>query len=615
MTPRLRRITYGAAIALPVASLALNLVAWLRYGIALPMYDDWYGYMTGLKGSFSLANLFKPLNDTLAPVGYLFDALAERYLDGNAVAYQFLSMLLVLGGLLWLQWRLLAVALQVRWQRGLCFLLTLLMLQPGSYWGQQNLAYHQALPLVFLLAALLVLLSPRPAAPLRTPLMFVLALLAGLSYVSGAFAALAVGVVLAGVAMLCPVPHLRTEWRRGALALGLGGAFTSAWQFAAAVYPNPGLTHRPDAPLALPYQPDFWWFLLGKLGRSLALPPQWPLASCLAVLGVLALTLVLAMRLLRLALRQPPPALALWRTLVVFACIAAAATVYLFLVAAGRTYLRPPEVKTALQVFAFGFERFHFFWATLLWPWVAAAACVVLRGHLHGGQRLAVSLGVVLTVLMLAGGVLSHAQSHGETAAWRQANLRCLLAQMQRGETVDCPEYVTVDMAAAYAHGRASGAAFVRQFPVLPMPVGDHPPPAFRWTRDGMHAQLHELSWDPGGAVLRSTGSDPQMLLQMGAPEALARCRLLQVSALLRSDQADILQVFYRSLGETDYTEAHSQRVSWQAAPGVLQRLDLQIDSATGFESHLRVDPGSRPQSIELLELEVRCQLAVAKPR
>src|SRR5688572_18990022 len=86
---------YAAAIlvAAPLFGLALSCASWLHYGIDLPFYDDFrvYGSRTAL--SLDPRDLFAPSNDTLYPVGMALDVLAQRFLNGNAVAYQFFSML------------------------------------------------------------------------------------------------------------------------------------------------------------------------------------------------------------------------------------------------------------------------------------------------------------------------------------------------------------------------------------------------------------------------------------------------------------------------------------------------------------------------------------------
>lgn len=604
-----RRGALWILLGLPVASLALGALAWLRYGIDLPIYDDWFGYVSGLKGSFGTENLFKPLNDTLAPVGYFLDALAQRYLDGNMLPYQLLSMLGVLGGLLWLQWILLVRALGDVRLAAACFVLTLLMLQPGSYWGQQSLAYHQALPLVFILAALALVLRDAAATAWRLGTVALLGLLAGFSYVSGAFAALACGVALWAFAAW-GAPQPRRLACAGGAVLAAVGAVAAAAQFVFAVYPNPGLTHRADAPLALPHQADFWLYMAGKLGRALALPPERPLLSLLLVLGVVLLAAVIVACLLRQVLRREPVSHEVWLTAAVLVPLVAAVGAYLMLVAAGRTNLRPPELRSATQVFAFGFERFHFFWATLLWPWLAAALCVLLRAKARGWQSAAMAAGLVAAVVLLQQGVASHFQSYRGQVEARQETVGCLLGKMQRGEVVDCPEFAQVDMAAAYAHGAQMGSSFARTFPVLAMPLGvDDPAPWWRWSGRVAPGDLYALALDAAGpaTVLRASGADPQIHFHTGRPDEMARCLMLSVQADMQVEREDAAQLFYRSRGAAGYSEAMSQvRV---IAPGAVRRLQFQVVSSEGFEDALRFDPFGSVQDARLLGLEVRCAL------
>lgn len=194
---RLRQALPRACVALPLFMLAANVLAWLRWGTDLPFLDDWRAYNTEQTTSLAPARLFEAANNTIAPVGLALDALAQRWLGGNPLPYQTLSMLGVLGGLLWLQWRLLGWALRQPVWQALAFAFTVFMLQSGSYWGEQNLAYHQALPLLALLgAAWLNFGRARPDAAAggwRLAGVLALGLLAGLSYVSGAVGALVMG--------------------------------------------------------------------------------------------------------------------------------------------------------------------------------------------------------------------------------------------------------------------------------------------------------------------------------------------------------------------------------------------------------------------------------------
>lgn len=104
----LERALFWLLIALPGVAMVVNAVSLVRHGVDIPFWDDWRQYDSGDLGNLSLAYLFTPANDTLYPVGRLLDSLAVRLLDGHSVAYQLISLVAVLGGLLALQWRLLS---------------------------------------------------------------------------------------------------------------------------------------------------------------------------------------------------------------------------------------------------------------------------------------------------------------------------------------------------------------------------------------------------------------------------------------------------------------------------------------------------------------------------
>lgn len=167
--------------ALPLISFGLSLISWLSNGVDLPNYDDWRFLDNENLGKFSLSRFLTIGGGTLAPVGYFLDDLAQKFLHGNSVAYQVLSYLVVMGSLLSLQWAILRRVLRDFVLCAACFSLTLFMLQPGSYWGSQNLAYHQALPLVFILGIIRLMLADSLLDRYRQPLVFILGLLAGIA--------------------------------------------------------------------------------------------------------------------------------------------------------------------------------------------------------------------------------------------------------------------------------------------------------------------------------------------------------------------------------------------------------------------------------------------------
>jgi hypothetical protein len=537
--------------------------------------------------------------------------MGRSWLDGNSVAYQFLSMLAVLGGLLALQWRLLVRVLDDRLAAAACFVFTLLMLQPGSYWGRENLAYHQALPLVFLLGAAHIALHAGWRAPLRHAAVFVLGLLAGFSYISGAFGMLAMATGFLLVAWAGRALPERPRLVGAAVALGAAGLLSATTQFVRAVLPVIGEADRGDAQMALPHQLEFWIFYFGKLARSLLLPRESPGFSAV-VLVVACVVLFAAVGWTVRHLRSAQGDARVARVGMVLVPLAALVFGYLLLVAAGRTHLRPLQANSVAEIFSFAFQRFHFFWATLLWPWVAAAVLLALHRH---GQQPGGAPGWwprAVAGLLLAGGVaamvgqgaLEHADQFAVDGRFRHETVVCLQAQLQAGQKIDCPEFNLQDMRGAYLHARRMKASFVRYFNLLPVPLGaDNPWPWFRLSRD--HDRVMVVDIGPGSRLRSAAGDDPMYQIVV-SDDSTRSCVVLDVTARLRVERASSAQLFYRPLGTADYEERHS--TTRDLAPGV-NLLQFRLESTAGFERLLRFDPVRGRQEFTLEELEVRCRL------
>lgn len=464
--PQIERIIVALFLLAPMVSLFVNVLAWLSYGIDLPYADDWRTYRDGTAYSLALSNLFTPENDTLFPVGRFLDVLAMRWLSGNSIAYQFLSMLGVLGGLLYLQWRLLLRVLPDRLLAAAAFSLTLFMLQPDSYWGLQNLAYHQSIPLLCLLACLwIVIATPRLLVAL--PLLLCLGLVSGLSYISGAFAMLTLaGVVLVFAAF---VPLKRRSYAFSGLAILVAGSITTTAQIWVIVSAQNGQISA-KVPWATPDQMDFWAYLLGKVGRALLLPTTAPGISLVVTAAVLAVVAFLTFSFLVRLLRQRLCSLEETQLALIVISLVAVVFVYLLLVAAGRSNLRPDSVTAFLDVFAFGFLRFHFFWATLLWPWVGATILLWLSRRPQGkGLAFGAAFLLVAFVLPFATsfGAFDHAASYKARLAYRLENeVKCLEIGLQETGPISCPVMIGPrrDMAPIYEFARRHDASFTRYF-------------------------------------------------------------------------------------------------------------------------------------------------------
>ncbi|MEM5790236.1 MAG: hypothetical protein AAGU11_23195, partial [Syntrophobacteraceae bacterium] len=460
-----RTLAIWALICIPLLSLALNALSWLRYGLDLPIYDDWRAYSNQTAGSLAIEHLFQSTHDTLYPVGMALDALAQRHLNGNAVAYQFLSMLTVLGLLLYLQWKLLSLALRDTLLAASAFSLTLLMLQPGSYWGVQSLAYHHALPLVFCLAALYLMLTRKETDLWTLPVLFALGILSGMSYISGAFAATAIGIIVLVAGRFIPSSE-RRPMIKGALSFLSAAIITLVPQTWVIVGIQKGV-YRPGASMSLPTESDFWLFLLGKIARSLMLPSKTPLLSIIVtVLLVLAVS-SLSVWLIRKFISGKMQGVAEARSAVVFLSLAGAVFVYLLLVAAGRANYRPPGVEGSIAIFTDAFRRFHFFWMTLLWPWLAAVCFEAIAGKNSRNPRkylplYAVLIPAVLLPLFISAGALKHRQWYRERSNHGIEAARCLQSEMRKGQGINCPELHPQDLARPFTYGKSIGASFGR---------------------------------------------------------------------------------------------------------------------------------------------------------
>jgi hypothetical protein len=609
-----------ACVALPLAMLAANLLAWLRWGTDLPFLDDWRAYYEGQALSLAPGHLFRAVNNTVAPLGIFLDVMAQRWLGGNPLPYQALSMLAVLGGLLWLQWRLLRWAPRgPAWQVAALFVLTIFMLQSGSYWGEQNLAYHQALPLVVLLAAAWCNFGARLPGATRLLAVALLGLMAGLAYISGAVAALVMGACWMLLAWLTPqrqASALAARGRSGGAALAIAGLATTVMQVA--------LTRRSGADpagqamrLVWPTDADFWLYAAGKLGRasghgfaSLGAEVIWVAALALALLGAAAL----AWR----GLRRGRARRVAWLLLPLMAAV----LVYLALVSLGRAGLHGADVQSPAQVFRFAYLRFHHFWLTLLPPWVAAAwtRCRRRGARLAKAARarpaVAIHAGLVAVVLGVAAarGVFDVAPFYQSASAFRAGEIRCLSRQLGSGRPIMCPGFELLgitDWSIAYRHAREIGASFVRYLPIVAHDGWGEA--LFDWNDSGQrqavrwhNARLLEDGW-------MEAGPDPQMIVPLaGGGPAAGQCAVLGVQVTLELEQPGAAQLFYRVAGQAAY--AQSQSVSQAALPDAQGRawVEFVVDGSPGFEPEVRIDPIDGPGRFRLLDAHVTCRLREA---
>ncbi|WP_298437560.1 hypothetical protein [Ottowia sp.] len=613
-TDLLRRRVLQACVALPLLMLAANVLAWLRWGTDLPYFDDWRAYDMGNALSLAPGRLFKSVNNTISPVGMALEALAQRWLGGNPLPYQTLSMLGVLGGLLLMQWRLLGWVVGDQRLRALLFAFCFLMLQPGSYWGEQNLAYHQALPLVALLGAACLMVRPGWPHGGWWLMVFALGVAGGLSYISGAVAALVMGATWMAMAWLLR-PHsaraLAARLRVGGGALLLAGMATSALQ----IYLTRGVEQarvRQYMGLTWPDSADFWLYLAGKLGRSVGEGFASTAAEVTLVAAlVLALLATTAFAFRGLLEAGRPDSARQRRFAVVFLPLGCMVAAYLVLVGLGRAGLRDASVQGLEAVFRFGYTRFHYFWITLLLPWLAVALALVLRRSRPMAGVLVAAL--VLTCLLgWSRGVFDIARYYRLVSESRETEIRCLARQLGSGKPIVCPGFSLMwlpDLTRAYIYARDIRASFVRYLPIVErQSFGQE---LLHWSAPeiGRRGRWVNVVPEPGD-WLQSAG-DAAFVLPL--PDLrIGQCQTLGIQLGLETEQDGVTQIFYRGRGQSGYTEAQSVRRPFQPDAHGRVWMEFSIDSPDGFEPELRVDPVEAPVRFRLTDLRVTCRLSAA---
>lgn len=606
----LKNLLRFVLIALPVISLIISAWSWLRYGVDVPVYDDWRQYNANDMGRLDLRYLMTPHNDTLYTIGLLLDSLAFRFLDGNTVAYQFISMLAVLGGLLAFQWKLLSSCINNKTYLAVSFSFTLLMLQPDTYWDWQNLAYHQAVPLVCLLGIIAITLREKLNSGYVLVSVFFLTLISGLTYISGAFSALALCLIFVFVGLMYKSRYSKNLVSAG-LAIALPALATTMAQLWVIVGVQHG-THRADAPMAYPWESDFWYFMLGKIGRSLMLPMSHPkfslIVTAVAVLMILAIVVAGIFKLSSSASDTTKKAI------IVFLSLSGIVFVYLLLISAGRTNLRPDNVSSATDVFIYGFYRFHFFWVTLLWPWLAL---LCLKGLQSRKPSKSFAMVVALMAVALWSLALVFTEIMGNAAFFqttmkhRSEGVACVLSRIQESGEVRCPNIDLGDIAEGIKNGRAADASFARILPILPIALGtNNPSPLYRLSDSLDVVKINNAVRDVSASRTFSlkTDNDPSLIMKIPPGADLLRCRTVDLVAAMTVEEASVAQLFYMTPGHIGYSEGQSATVSVSPSKEP-QIVSITVSSTNGFESELRFDPVTANQKISIKDLEVRCRL------
>lgn len=599
---------------LPILSLVLNAISWLKYGIDVPLEDDWGDYVNGNLNSFKLDYLISSANDTMSPLYRIFNALAYLYLDANSVAYQLISMLAVLGSLLFLQWKLLSLVLPNKLIIASIFSLSLLILQPDSYWGGTNGAYIQAVPLIFNLAIIYIAIRQPWRSSINHSILLFLGFMSGFSYISGAFSTLALSLLFILISPFMIKANRKAMLHAGLIIL-IPALITVLAQLWILMIVQKGV--HTGTPFSLPVEKYFWLYILGKIARSLMLSPEHYYLTFIFAVTASLLSIIAVYWSLGFIIRSSKNA-ELEKTGVIYISIFTIIAIYLVLVAAGRVNLYPAGmVKTNKDMFFYGFPRFHYFWVTFLWPWVITVFFCKVNETGNANEKITPFLiaNAIGVFLMIYAGTLSHPQYYLTNSEGRARGLKCLIEHKSLKKGIMCPDLYFIDIKPAVINAVILNAAFTRTIPfhlsTIPLERA-LPAPLFQLTPDAFSAitmyGAKRLDSDDNAYKFKATNNDPQLIINIDDINQTKKCRILEVGASIKSPQASIVQLFYLKAGQSQFSELSSSSIEVKGS-NQFETIYFTLTNQQGFGNSIRLDPTNKKQAFELKNIVVRCRL------
>lgn len=602
----------SAAAAVPIIALLFQAILWTKYGIDLPFFDDWLGFADGTAGSFALSDLFRPNNDTIHATGRLLDALAIRLLAYNGMVYQLVSLVTCLGLLLFFQHRLLFGSMPVP-AAATGFVACIYMLQPYSYWGLQNMAYHQVLPLIALLGSLAIIFSSRVSDTLLAPFIGLVSILGGLAYISGAVVALTSAMAIYLFSTRAEAGVAR-RLRRGTLGFAVGAACTLPVQLWVILVVQAGRTHDESIPWTWPWNAEFWAFLLGLIGRSIGAQTFSPTIA-VSVSSCVAAALVITAVVYICRSYRNDQSLDELRAATVYLTIFCAVGAYSLLIAASRASHGARPGAPLYDWFFRSGGRFHYFWITLLLPWVAAAGTAAMLQTLRRlpGLALCVALALMMLTHAVFTGMFSYSTFFRHWAERREADLNCIQEKLLSGARILCGGPWEKNLTGAVHNARKLDANFTRYLLFRDEISEDVRVVSGRIVHDLgapilVSIQGAKAVYETGRIQIISVSNDPQLTFRFEgeALDLLRRCTLLRASGKITAQKRDTLQMFAMAPGEATFSENRSAVFHYEADAN-LRDFDLAIRSKAGFLQHVRIDPGARDQQYQMSDLVFRC--------
>jgi hypothetical protein len=464
-------ILYSITVLAIASVLVVHFFSLVSLGIDMPIYDDWRDLARQNAGSFSWRYLFAPANDTLYATGRLFDSLSIYLFSGNSVVYQGFSFVIVLGGLIYIQLSLLKYFSENKAVFSLASISMIFMLQSDTYWGLQSNAYQQALPILIVLAIVLIIVK-MPLSDLRIHgiSIFLIGVLGGFAYISGAIALFAVTVWTLLATKVAP-EKLRPHYKSSAIGLGLATLVTLPAQLWVILYAQKGLISVSNTAWALPTQLNFWAFFLGMVARAIGyFDESSHLSLLLSGLFILVILGAATIALCNLRTDKEGRSVSLrFHAIYTYGALFLAVLSYAAIVSAGRANIKPDTVSSFSDMYSHAQLRFHFFWITILPPMALVFLGNSISERLnYFFSRSIISLAFILILLHAydVRSVFEFAKYYNFTSQIKSDALACIYKKEAEGKRVICPgTYGLDDLTSAVVFARKIGLSFVRPIP------------------------------------------------------------------------------------------------------------------------------------------------------
>lgn len=254
--------------------------------------------------------------------------------------------------------------------------------------------------------------------------------------------------------------------------------------------------------------------------------------------------------------------------------------------------------------------RFHYFWITLLIPWVVATGVSCLKRA--SGNALTAILSVALVAYAGFVGVFNYPSFYKSWTAWRQTDVNCIQEKLLTGVPLVCGGGWPSDLTDAVRNARAMDVSFTRHLLFRDEITGEESG-VFGEENDLGRAAL--VSFEGAGVeetgeriTVASNGTDPQFRLRFDGAAAgtLRGCQVLRLKGTIESPGDDIMQVFVTTPDKPNFNEERTMVLPFKG--GTPQPFNLTMGSGNGFLPDIRVDPGKNPQNYTIDNLGVTCR-------